>query len=262
MCRQHCCQNTRKFDSDISLIWGERSLLFGFPWTFFATLGLGAVCAYLIGSLNSAIIVSRILYGKDVREMGSGNAGMTNVLRNFDKKGAVFTMLGDTLKGVVTALLGMAFIWLLAPGQDYTLGGYAAGVFCVVGHMYPVYFKFKGGKGIATSLGICLAMQPVTAVVLLAVFGVVVLVSRMVSLGSVIAVICYPIAVGLWRWFVEHKDPVWPVVCIGIIMLLALWQHRSNIVRILTGKEYKFGQKKKEEAAAAQEAGPAGEQGE
>lgn len=220
-------------------------------------LGLAAVLGYLLGSVNCAIITSRLMFGKDVRTMGSGNAGMTNVLRNFGKKGAALTMLGDTGKGVLGVFAARWLVMLLVPGTgdfygDTLQAAYIGGIVTILGHMFPLYFGFKGGKGISTSLGVIAALQPVVAAILLAIFLVVLAISKMVSLGSVIGISCYPVVTLLWCLFVSHRQPVFSTICAAIVAALVVWMHRENVKRILNGTEYKFGQKKRE----AQEAGP------
>ncbi|MDL2294481.1 glycerol-3-phosphate 1-O-acyltransferase PlsY [Ruminococcaceae bacterium OttesenSCG-928-D13] len=217
---------------------------------FILALVLAAVEGYLIGSVSFGVLVSKALYGKDVRTLGSHGAGMTNVLRNFGKKGAAITMLGDTAKGVATVLLGRWLILLLAPGTDTLYGAYVAAVFTLLGHMFPLYFGFKGGKGVATSLGIIVTLQPVLAIALLALFLVVFAISKMVSLGSIIAIAFYPVTTLLWCLFVSHQDVVFSTVCAVLFAVLVIYMHRGNIQRIRNGTEYKFGQKKKSGDAA------------
>ena len=142
---------------------------------------LAAVASYLLGSISSAVIVSRCLYREDVREKGSGNAGATNILRNYGAKAAVFTTLGDLAKSIVAVFIGG---WLLMHLQLTgtpeiseaglrIVGRYLAGVCCVLGHLYPVYFGFRGGKGVMTSLGMIIILDWRVALLCLAVFGIV-----------------------------------------------------------------------------------------
>ncbi len=214
---------------------------------FVLALALAALGAYLLGSLNFAIPVSKLLYGQDVRSMGSGNAGMTNVLRSFGKKGAALTMLGDTGKGVAAVLLGRGALLLLAPGADTLYGAYVAGIVVILGHMFPLYYGFRGGKGVSTSLGVIIALQPVTAFILLGIFLILFGISKMVSLGSVIGIACYPVVTLLWCLFISGRDALFSTLCAALIAALVIWMHRANIRRILNGSEYRFGQKKKTE---------------
>ena len=123
----------------------------------FAAL-LTALCGYLLGSISFAVIVSKTMFGQDVRDYGSGNAGMTNILRVYGKKPAAFTLIGDFLKGAVAVLLGrMIFGWLGVVGSD---GAHLAGLCALLGHLYPLYFGFRGGKGILTAVGIIAVIDP------------------------------------------------------------------------------------------------------
>lgn len=203
-----------------------------------------AIIGYLLGSINFAIIFSKALYKQDVRTMGSGNAGMTNVLRSFGKKGAIPTLAGDVFKGIAAVLLGRLVFFLLVPQMDTLYGAYIAGIFTIVGHMFPLYFHFKGGKGVATSGGVILALQPLLALILVTVFLLVVLVSKMVSLGSVIGISLYPVVTLVWALLNGTVPVVFCTVCSAVIAALVVWMHRGNIKRIASGTEYKFGQKK------------------
>ena len=207
---------------------------------------LAAVMGYLIGSISFAIMISKGVYKKDVRSIGSGNAGMTNMARNFGKKAAVFTLLGDAAKGVLAVLLGRLLFYLLCPGVDMLCGAYIAGICVILGHMFPLYFGFKGGKGIATSGGVILALTPVVGIILISIFLILFKASGMVSLGSVVGISMYPVTTLLWALFVTHRMPVFQTVCAVIIAGLVVLMHRENITRIRTGTEYKFGEKKKE----------------
>lgn len=214
---------------------------------------LSAIVGYLLGSISFAVIISSRVHHEDVRTKGSGNAGMTNMLRNYGKKTAALTMLGDTGKGLVAVLLGRLVFMLLAPGTEILYGAYIAGVFTIVGHMFPVFFGFKGGKGIATSLGVILGLAPVVAVSLLAIFLIVLAMSKMVSLGSIIGISFYPVLTLLWSLFVSHRIPVFSTVCAVFIAGMVVWMHRANIGRIRAGTEYKFGSKKEAAEQPAEE---------
>ncbi len=206
-----------------------------------------AVAGYLLGSINFAIVISRLFYKQDIRTLGSGNAGMTNVLRNFSKKGAAATLSGDVLKGILSVLIGNWAFMLLVPAMPPLYGAYVGGIAAILGHMFPIYFGFKGGKGVAVSGGVIIAVQPVLALVLLTVFLLIVFFTKIVSLGSVVGISLYPVVTLLWALFVSKQAPVYSFVCSVIISGLVVWMHRENIKRILNGTEYKFGQKKKEE---------------
>lgn len=197
------------------------------------------VVPYFLGSLNFSVILSGKLYKEDVRSKGSGNAGSTNMLRNYGKKAAGLTLLGDAFKTVVSCSFG-----ILVYG---VYGAYLAGLFCILGHMFPAYFKFKGGKGI-----VCLAVMILMTdwrvfVILFLIFVVIVLGTKYVSLGSVIGAMLYPIVLN--RINTGTGNPVRSVEAIAILVaILVVFMHRENIKRLYQGKEskLKFGKKKKD----------------
>lgn len=201
--------------------------------------------AYLLGSVDTGILVSKYLYHDDVRTHGSGAAGMTNMLRTFGKKAAALTAVGDVLKGVVAVCLGR---WLFghlpadAAVSPY-LGVYLAAILAVVGHSKPIYFGFKGGKGVLVAAGAILAVQPVLLPVLALIFLACLLPTGMVSLGSVVMAASYPVltlAYGLWKGLSLHDLLVCLVGSI-VMAVMVVYMHRSNIQRIREGKEYRFG---------------------
>lgn len=218
---------------------------------------LTALIAYLLGSISSAVIVSKCMFHEDVREKGSGNAGATNMLRNYGVKAAIFTTIGDLAKSMIAVLVGGWMLFNLqlthtAEISDASLqvvGRYLGGVCCVFGHLYPVFFGFKGGKGVMTSCGLILILDIRVALICLAVFGIVVAISRMVSLGSVLAVAVAPFIVYGFGTFVDHRSPATVTFCVAVITVIVvtvILKHRTNIVRIFKGTESKlsFGKKK------------------
>ncbi|MDR0286144.1 MAG: glycerol-3-phosphate 1-O-acyltransferase PlsY [Clostridiales bacterium] len=194
-----------------------------------------AAIGYLLGSLNFSVIIGKTLYKTDVREHGSGNAGLTNSLRTLGKKAAIFTLLGDLVKGVLACLVGMFLLY----GEYSRLGLIMGGAFAIIGHNWPIYFKFKGGKGVLTSLAVMLMVAPIPALLALAVFAVVLLLSRYVSLSSIAAVIFLP----FFSFFLGNKyGPglgynTYFAIFLAILIII---RHRSNIVRIFKGTENKF----------------------
>ncbi len=200
---------------------------------------LSIIIGYLLGSANSSLIVGKF-YGVDIRKHGSGNAGTTNALRVLGKKAAAFVLAGDLLKGVLSYLVGY-FI------TGSATGGMIAGVAAIFGHVWPVFFGFKGGKGVLTSLAVLLMMDWSVALALLGVFIIIVAITRYVSLGSVIAAILFPIVST-----VVGRDGG-RIAASAIICVLIVVMHRTNIKRLLNGTESKLGAKKKEEGK--QEAG-------
>lgn len=201
--------------------------------------------AYLLGGVDTGIIISRLVYHDDVRNHGSGGAGMTNMLRTFGKKAAAMTALGDVCKGFVAVwLAGLAFAALEPQtGCPVLWGKYLAAVLAIIGHWKPVYFHFRGGKGVLVAAGGILALRPILLPMLLVIFLVCFLPTRMVSLGSVTVAVSYPILTALYGALALHLAPADLAVSIGgavISCLLVLYMHRSNIQRIRDGKEYRF----------------------
>jgi acyl phosphate:glycerol-3-phosphate acyltransferase len=201
-------------------------------------LVLVAVIGYLLGSANTSIIVGKF-YGVDVRNHGSGNAGATNTLRTLGKKAAIFAGLGDVLKGVLACLIGLFLIGEVDGIGN--LGVMIGGISAIIGHNWPLYFGFRGGKGIFTSLAVVLMMDWRIGLVLLGVFLIVVIITKFISLGSILASGLFPIvsAIPIFK-----KSYVFIIFAL-VLGLLAIFRHRSNIVRIINGTESKFGAKKK-----------------
>lgn len=217
---------------------------------------LTVVIAYLLGSISSAVIVSKTLFREDVREKGSGNAGATNVLRNYGKKAALYTTIGDLLKSMVAVFVGgllLEYLQLthaegISEDSLRIIGRYLGGAVCVFGHLFPIYFGFKGGKGVMTALGLILILDFRVALLCLAVFGAVVALSRMVSLGSVLAVFVAPFLVYYFGTYIDRRSPEAVAFCvtvIAVIVLTIILKHSTNIVRIFKGTENKLQSKTK-----------------
>lgn len=206
-------------------------------------LVLTALQAYLLGSIDTGILVSKYRYHDDVRTHGSGAAGMTNMLRTFGKKAAAITAVGDVLKGVLAVCIGRWIFGSLAAGAaPASFGAYIAAVFAVIGHARPVYFKLKGGKGVLVAGGAILATEPVLIPLLAVVFLVCLLLTGMVSLGSIMMAAIYPfltLACCLVRGCSAGETAVC-TACAAIIGLGIIYLHRTNIMRIKAGKEYRF----------------------
>lgn len=201
------------------------------------------IIAYAIGSISFSVILSKKMAGFDVREKGSGNAGSTNVLRTVGKKAAALTLLCDILKGVVAIIIAV-IVGNMVGDVDRALLVQIAGIAVVIGHTFPIFFGFKGGKGVATSLGILLIINWKIGLICL-VFGLAIIaLTRMVSAGSVLAAVLFPILtlfVGHEFYIVEGNYFIFSI----IMALLVAFNHRSNISRILDGKENKISFKKK-----------------
>ena len=199
------------------------------------------IIAYLIGSVNFSVILSKRVARFHVREKGSGNAGTTNMLRSVGKGAAAITLICDILKGVVAIGIAM-LLGSIIPNVDKALLVQIAGIFVIIGHTFPVFFKFKGGKGIATSLGILLMINWQIGLICLVFALVLMALTRMVSLGSVAAAILYPV---LTLFITEHYLVPGSYLIFSIIVaVIVLFNHRSNIKRILTGTENKISFKK------------------
>lgn len=196
------------------------------------------VIPYLLGSLNFAIIFSRLFFHDDIRKYGSGNAGMTNMLRTYGKLPALATLLCDMLKGAVAVIIGRLLF------GDW--GSAIAGLFVVLGHMFPCFYKFKGGKGVATTAMVVLATNPLVFAILMLLFLIIVIGTKFVSLGSVMCVMIYP--------YLLSRFEVGPNVLSGIIIAaLVIFMHRSNIKRLMAGTESKISLKSHKKKAVTEE---------
>ncbi len=191
------------------------------------------IIAYLLGSVPFGLLVAKSK-GVDIRQHGSGNIGATNVLRVIGKGWGIFTLILDALKGFVPAYLFPIM------GNEDPVFGVLFGVAAIVGHTFPIYLNFKGGKGVATSAGMILGVAPFSVGVAIAVFVVTVLISRYVSLASIFAAI----AVGVAVWFDPKLDNTVIQGVLSLMALLVVWLHRANVKRLLNGTEHRFGKKK------------------
>ena len=203
-----------------------------------------AIIAYLVGSINFSIIISKRMAGFDVREKGSGNAGTTNMLRSVGVKAAAITLLCDILKGVVVILIAI-LIGNIVDGLDDALLVQLAGIFVIIGHTFPIFFGFKGGKGIATSLGVLLMFNWQIGLICLVFALILMVITRMVSVGSIAAAILFPVLVIFigQNYIVPVNN--WSYLIFSIIVaVLVLFNHRENLKRIFTGKENKISFKK------------------
>lgn len=204
---------------------------------------LCALVAYALGSLNFGIIISKLVYKDDIRKYGSGNAGTTNMLRTYGKGAAIGTILGDALKVVFAIVIGNCLVgWLL-------YGGYVAGFFAVLGHVYPIYYKFKGGKGVVASAITILMLDWRIFLVVFGVFVVVVAIWRYISLGSILSAAIYPMIVYAAA-VSSRKSPGLDFVFALILAAFVIILHRTNIQRLLDGKENKLSFKKTDKKSA------------
>ncbi|MFW5432792.1 MAG: glycerol-3-phosphate 1-O-acyltransferase PlsY [Methylophilaceae bacterium] len=189
------------------------------------------VIAYLLGSVSFGILISKVFGLADPRTVGSGNPGATNVLRSGKKSAALFTLLGDALKGwlpVWLALQTNQLVWVVS----------LVGLAVFLGHLYPIYYKFKGGKGVATALGVMLAVSPWLALAASAIWGVVFALSRYASLASIVAAFFAPIAAYFLLPYTHY------VLLMFVLAAFLIWRHRGNIKKLLDGTESGFSKKK------------------
>jgi glycerol-3-phosphate acyltransferase PlsY len=196
--------------------------------------------SYLVGSLSFAVIVSRLMGLNDPRSYGSKNPGATNVLRSGSKKAAILTLLLDAAKGWLPVALVLTY------GPEHGLdAGVAAlsGLAAFLGHLYPVFFGFVGGKGVATAVGVVVGVNGLLALATVLTFAIVVYFSRYVSLASMVAAVFAP-AFYLFGTGVAWQATAAEVFCLSVMALLLVWRHRENINRLLAGTESKLGQKK------------------
>ena len=202
-----------------------------------------AIVAYLLGSISFSVIISKKMAGFDVREKGSGNAGATNMLRSVGVKGAVLTLIGDCLKGVI-AILVAVIVGKIAKNADKALLVQLAGIAVVLGHTFPIFFNFKGGKGVATALGVVLVTNWQIGLICLVFALVLMALSRMVSLGSVGACVLFPVLVLFIKSnYIVTEGSSYLIYSI-ILAVIVAFNHRSNIKRLLTGTENKISFKK------------------
>ena len=193
--------------------------------------------AYAIGSVNFSVILSKKMAGFDVREKGSGNAGTTNMLRTVGKKGAAITLICDILKGVVAILIAI-LIEKMVEGSNGALLVQVAGVAVILGHTFPIFFKFKGGKGVATSLGVLIMSNWQIGLICLVFALILIALTQMVSVGSIAAAILYPVLTLFipQNYIVPGNYLIYSI----ILAVLIVFNHRENVKRLLNGTENKI----------------------
>ena len=201
------------------------------------------IIAYLIGSINFSVLISKKMAGFDVREKGSGNAGTTNMLRSVGKKAAAITLICDILKGVISIVIAI-IVGNIAKNSDRELLLQIAGIAVVLGHTFPIFFRFKGGKGVATSLGVLLMSNWQIGLICLVFAVVLMALTRMVSLGSCAAAVLFPVLTLFinqhYTVLTDGKSGRVYFVYSVILAIIVLYNHRSNIKRILNGTENKL----------------------
>jgi glycerol-3-phosphate acyltransferase PlsY len=213
-----------------------------------------AILSYLLGSISFSIIFTKRLYNNtDIRTLGSGNAGLTNVLRSVGVKAGILTLIFDFTKGAASVCAGRAIFeyWGAFSGMPLYFiqyGAYLAGLFCMIGHIYPLYFGFRGGKGVLSSAAMLLLLDWRLFAVAIGIFLLVFVLCRIVSLGSVLAAISFPVSNFLFVYFQDYRGGagaplsyVWITTLFALVISsLLIWKHRENIKRLKNGTEKKF----------------------
>ncbi|HHX17395.1 MAG TPA: glycerol-3-phosphate 1-O-acyltransferase PlsY [Clostridium sp.] len=197
---------------------------------------LALLAGYLLGSINTSLVIGKF-YKVDVRQHGSGNAGMTNTLRTLGKFPAMLVIVGDILKGILACVIGNIILSDTAELYD-SIGLMIGGLGSILGHNWPVYFGFKGGKGVLTTFAVIMMMGPLIGLILLSIFILIVLITRYVSLGSMIAAVLFPAVA-----FLMGNEIIF-IIFAGVIGFLVIVRHKSNIERLINGEESKLGAKK------------------
>ena len=208
---------------------------------------LAIAFSYILGSLSSAIIVSKAMFKEDIRDHGSGNAGLTNILRTYGKSAAALTLAGDMLKTAI-AILFTALLFGFSYRNGISMSGfcYLSGLCAVMGHVFPVFYGFKGGKGVLVTATMALILTPAVFGILLLVFIGIVAISGFVSLGSIIVAALFPVAVCLYSYLLCGNVPMLTVICALFLGGFVIWCHRTNITRLKNGIEKKISIGKKE----------------
>lgn len=226
-------------------------------WRFLLT----AIAAYLLGSINTAVIVTKIVTkGKqDIRQMGSGNAGFTNVLRSVGKVPAIFTIVCDALKCVIAVIIGWFIFSFVsadsaAVSSDLSyIGKYVAGIFCIFGHSYPVYFNFKGGKGVVTAAGLMLSEDWRVFLLILTTFLLVFIFTKIISISSITCAVLYAVYTFIITFFCDYRGGAgyslsYVIISTAAALIIGVFvivKHKENIGRLLRGEEKKITAKKK-----------------
>ncbi len=220
-------------------------------WHILAYLSI-CVVAYLLGSISSAVIVSRKLFHQDIREYGSGNAGLTNTLRVYGGKAALLTLIGDMAKaagGVWFAKGLMHFAFGYTPEDPaYLWAGCLGAYFVIAGHIKPLWFEFRGGKGVLTTVASWLFIDWRIAAICFVLFVIVVGTTKYVSLGSVLGMVCFLVCTLIFGLLGAYASLWPPLIFSAVISSTSIFMHRSNMVRLINGTENKLGQRSKEKA--------------
>ncbi len=194
---------------------------------------ISTAIAYLIGSFPTSFLMARALKGIDIRQVGSGNAGATNVLRSVGKLPALITLIVDVLKGILVVTVVANFFYFQIENLDYDFYRSFLGLAAVCGHIWPVWLKFKGGKGVATTLGVAIGLAPVVLLPSFVIWLIIFFTTNYVSLASILALIAFPIIA------IAFSQPIYLIFISCAICSISIFKHRENITRLLKGKENK-----------------------
>lgn len=197
---------------------------------------LVVLCAYLIGSIPFGYLIVRLRHGADIRETGSGGTGATNVTRRAGRLAGVLTLLLDGAKGIAAVLIAKSF----GSAEDAAWIVGVAAIAALVGHIFPIWLKFRGGKGVATGLGVMAVLAPIPTLVAMVAFVITFMLTRYVSLSSMVAAMVLPIAVFSYHGLIRPSDDPGTLLAALIGAVLIVWAHRANIDRLRTGTETKF----------------------
>ncbi len=231
-------------------LMGEMNIAVGTAEFYLLLVGfilLSVIASYLLGSLSSAIIVSGALYKEDIRTHGSGNAGLTNMLRTYGKGAAALTLAGDMLKTAL-AILITALLFGFSYKGGISMSGvcYLSGLCAVLGHVFPVFYGFKGGKGVLVTATMAIILCPAVFGILITLFIIIVAISGYVSLGSIIVASLFPFAVCINSYLSGGEIPLLTAICTLFLGGFVVWCHRANIGRLRSGTEKKISIGKKE----------------
>ncbi len=207
------------------------------------------IASYLLGSINFSLLISKLAFKDDIRNYGSKNAGTTNMGRIYGRKFGAITLIGDAGKGIVSVLIARVML-----GDN---AAHLCGLCCMLGHCFPIFYRFKGGKGVATAGGVILAMNPLAGLVVIGIFIIIAFGMHYVSLGSIMGGLFYPLVLnGVTKIFTGRGPTALMSISAMVMALLLVARHHSNIKRLLNGTERKFYLKKKKEAAASVDSTP------
>ncbi len=205
--------------------------------------GLSAIIGYLIGSVNSSITVIKVWKHEDIREHGSKNAGLTNTLRVYGKKAALAVLICDLLKGIIAVTLCRFISRMIGAVDNTVIVGYVAGIFVMIGHIFPLYYGFKGGKGVLIAATTLLAIDPVTFSIIIPFFIIILLITNYVSVASITAAAAYPVVTLICQTFRKFPTRIPDTIFAAIIGVIIIYMHRANIKRLKEGTESKFRKK-------------------